>query len=302
MTLIAPPALNSGDTIGIMAPSGYVTEDQIAPAVDLLKTRGYEVYIHPQTYARDHQSAGTTKEKISALHDLFKNTDIRAVFAAGGGNRALHILDHLDDGLIRANPKILMGYSDTTALLNTICSRAQLMTFHGPVVKQFTDGSLDNALALLTGKTEEINLEGSEILRSGIAEGTLIGGNLSLVQYLLNDLPPEKPYILMLEDIGEELSHLDRTLCHLKRSGLFGNCAALIFGEFLDLKDTGRPYGLTFEDIVREHTNELDIPVLINAPFGHGKRQTALPIGCRARLEGHHLKLLETPVKPVSYS
>src|SRR5262245_20834720 len=118
MKPVHPPALEKGDTIGIMAPSSRVDKSALKKAVTALKERGYKVYVHPQTYAQDKQSAGKTAQKVKALHDLFRDKSIKAIFCARGGNRAGTMLPDIDYKLIARNPKIIMGYSDVTALLN----------------------------------------------------------------------------------------------------------------------------------------------------------------------------------------
>lgn len=293
--MIQPSFLKIGDTIGIMAPSSYVEQADIEAGAAILKRHGFEVFIHPQTFERLNQSAGTHDAKIAAFHDLVANPDIKALFFAGGGNRALHLLDHLDFDLIRTHPKIYMGFSDATVLLNAITARTGLVTYHGPVVKYFAkNAEIEFNLRLLKGEENIIPLTGAGHLHSGHAEGWLMGGNLSAFRRLIGstEMPDATGAILFLEDIGEETSRLDADLCYLRRSGLLGKLSGLIFGHFTNLKDTGRPYGFTFDEIIKEHTNGLKIPVLINAPFGHGGNLPAFPIGAKARLEGTSLYLL----------
>ncbi len=294
--MITPPSLNPGDTIGIMAPSSRVAREDIEAGKKYLEGRGYKVVIHPQSYETLHQSAGTHEKKISALHDLASDNTTKAVIFAGGGNRALHILDHLDYGLIAANPKIYMGFSDCTALLNSIAARSRLVTYHGPVLKRVpTTKQIDQTFALLEGKTNAIMLDGAIALNTGDAEGMLIGGNMSLV-YSMNedDFPARNNYILLLEDIGEEWSHFDRMLCAMRRRGIFHRASAVIFGQFTNMKDDGAmPFGFSFDDIVREHMTGLPVPALSNAPFGHDKSLFyPLPIGAKARLRDTVLELV----------
>lgn len=294
--MITPLPLKPGDTIGVMAPSSRIARADLDAGKSYLEERGYKVFIHPQCDETHHQSAGTHDQKLAALHDLAKDENIKGVIFAGGGNRSLHLLDHIDYGLLAANPKIYMGFSDNTALLNSIAARSRLVTYHGPVLKRLAiTNQKDDILSLLEGKTNTISLDGASYLHAGNAEGVLIGGNLSLA-FAMNedDFPVRQNYILLLEDIGEELSHLDRMLCAMRRRGIFHRASAIIFGQFTDMKDTGTPFGFSFEDIVREHTNGLHIPALLNAPFGHEKmNNTALPIGARVQLQSTTLKILD---------
>lgn len=285
-----PPSLKQGDTIGVMAPSSRVETADLEAGVKALTDRGYNVFIHPQSFEQLHQSAGKTDQKVKALHDLAREPSIKAIVFAGGGNRALHVLDHLDYALIQKYPKIYMGFSDCTALLNAITAKSGIVTYHGPVVKRLPSNlQIDENFALLEGRTKEITMHGAQILKrgAGSAKGILFGGNLSLVRALReDDLPKSKGGILFLEDVSEEYSKIDRDFAALRRSGLLEKAGALVLGQFTDLRDSGTPFGFSFEDIVLEHTDGLDIPVLINAPFGHEKSlNLALPVGATVLLD-----------------
>lgn len=283
-----PPALNPGDTIGIMAPSSRVDAADLENGAAVLRRKGYNVLIHPQCAARHHQSAGTNDEKRDALHDLVKNPDVKAIIFATGGNRALHLLDIIDYDLIKKNPKIYMGFSDNTALLNAITAKTGIVTYHGPTAKRLTKNpQADFNLSLLAQKEKTIPLDGATIFREGTATGVLIGGNLSLFQYLVEsgETPNPDSAILFLEDIAEEYSRIDRDFCYLRRSGLLGKIGGLVLGQFSDMRDSGTPFGFTFEDIIAEHTQGLNIPILLNAPFGHADDLYAMPVGAKATLE-----------------
>ncbi|MGQ0527779.1 MAG: S66 peptidase family protein [Alphaproteobacteria bacterium] len=292
---IAPPLLKPGDTIGVMAPSSYVEKEDIEKSKAALEARGYKVFIHPQTYEREHQSAGTALQKTLALQGLWQRPDINAIWAARGGNRALWTLDTINFKKMKAAPKILIGYSDITTLLNGVYAHTGITTFHGPVFKDLhKHKELEHALDVLSGKITTWDFKQAEIIKDGTAEGPLVGGNLSLFQYLPQTLPGKfwKGSILFLEDCSEEWSRIDRMLLHLKRLGVFREIAGLIFGEFTDMKDSSRPYGFTLQDIVKEHTEGLDIPVLINAPFGHGANFLTLPVGATAILDAYNKTLI----------
>ena len=290
MDLIRPPALNKGDTIGIIAPSSHIESDVLDAGVAALRDYGFKVFIHPQTLARDQQSAGTAVEKAAALHQVFLDPEIKAVIGAGGGNRAVHLLDHIDFDLIRANPKIYMGFSDSTALLSAIAYKSGLTTFHGPMVKSLAKTlppCLDYTFSLLSGKTQEYPLQKAETLTAGKADGPLYGGTLSVLCSLIGTpyMPDLTGAILFLEDINEELSRIDRMLWQLRQAAPFSKISGLVFGQFINPLDTGRPYGFSLTDILKEHTDKLEIPVVMNAPFGHGDLQYALPVGQNASLE-----------------
>lgn len=282
------PALHPGDTIGVMAPSSYVERAEIERAAAAVTALGYRVFVHPQTYARQHQSAGTAAEKITALAALLEDREIKAIWAAGGGNRALHLLEDLPYKLFRKHPKALIGFSDTTALLNAVYAKTGLITYHGPVFRQLASyKALPQLLQILGGAPATLPLTGAEILRAGRARGTLIGGCLSIFQYLPGTafMPKAKGAILFLEDTGDHTSRFDRMLLHLRRMGVFQNLAALIFGQFSDLQEGKRPFGFSLAELIAEHTEGLDIPVIMSAPFGHGGDLPLFPIGRRAEID-----------------
>lgn len=271
-----------------MAPSGYVTPEDLAPGITLLESLGFSVFVHPQTFFRDRQSAGTPEQKVAALHALWADSDIHGIIAAGGGNRALHLVPMLDYALIRARPKAFVGYSDVTALLNAITAHTGLVTLHGPMLKGIrSDDALTPLLAALGGSMHEPDMTQARVLRPGVAQGPMIGGNLSIVQYLAGsaDFPSPEGAILFLEEVNEELSKIDRMLLHLRRTGVLGAVSGLVLGGFDRLYETGRPFGFTLEDLVSEHMRGTAGPIVMGAPFGHVGPCQTVPVGGMARLE-----------------
>ncbi len=289
MSAIPPPPLNKGDTIGVFAPSSWVNKDDIEKSKKLMEEKGYNVFIHPQTYERENQSAGTHLQKALAFQGLWQRKDINAIWAAGGGNRCMHLLDIINFEKLKANPKTLIGFSDVTALLNTVTSQTNITTYHGPVFKNLHKHSqLDHTLKLLSNTSVEYPVTENNILNSGKAKGRLFGGNLSLFQYLNGE--HLKDSIIFLEDCNEELSRIDRMLCHMKRAKIFENATALIFGEFVNLADSTTPFGYSIDEIIKEHTEGPDIPILYNMPFGHGKNLYTFPIGQTAEIDTSKLE------------
>lgn len=286
---LLPSSLNKGDCIGVFAPSSFVDQEDIENSVRIIESLGYKVFVHPQTYERENQSAGSHLQKSLAFQGLWQRKDIKAIWAAGGGNRCMHLLDMINFKHIAKNPKILIGFSDVTALLNSVYAHTGVITFHGPVFKNLHKYKETNHLiSLLEGnKDTSYPLEKINILRNGMAQGHLVGGNLSLFQYLPQTLPNDfyKGSILFLEDCNEELSRIDRMLLHLKRLGVLKQIKGLVLGQFSSMTDSGHPFGYTLEDIIEEHIEGLDIPVLYNMPFGHDENLYTLPIGGNASID-----------------
>lgn len=282
--------LQPGMTVGVFAPSSYVEKDDVLCSSALLKARDINVVIHPQTYERQHQSAGTHAQKLDALYSLYKDDKIDVIWAAGGGNRALHLLSNIDFEIIKNHPKPMIGFSDVTALLNSLTVKTGIPNIHGPVLKHLHDH--ENELDCLTHPEKDFAWD-PHILKKGTAEGTLFGGNLSVFQYLpaILGLDFLNGAILFLEDCHEELSRVDRMLCHLQYLGVFERISGLVLGDFSDLLDSARPFGFSFEDIILEHMSGYDVPIIMNAPFGHGQMNMPLHLGHKYRLTNHNFEL-----------
>lgn len=299
-----PFCLEPGDTIGVMAPSSWVDEKDIETSKKLLEDKGYHVFIHPQALLQHNQCAGTQEDKVAALYDLWDDEDIKCIWAAGGGNRGLLLLDNVDFRQLES-PKLLIGYSDVTAILNGLYSMRGMHCVHGPTFGQLhKHNDLDFLFSFLEGNERELPMDGAQFLKPGHAQGHLIGGNLSIFQYLHQVLGAYfyTGGILFLEDCHEELSRIDRMFIHLKQCGVLSSIRGLILGEFSDIKDTGKPFGYSLEDIVLEHTHDLDIPIIMNAPFGHGEHLPPYPIGTIVRMAETNgapsLKLKESAFTP----
>lgn len=287
---IKPQAIKPGDTIGVFTPSSRTEEKEIQGALELLHGKGFKTHVHPQTYYALNQSAGTPEEKTAAFHELLENDEVGAIFCARGGNRTATMLPLIDFDKVKTHPKILLGYSDVTALLNAVYARAGLISFHGPVLKIMAtsdENDIAQLFDLLGGAATQYDFSGAEIQKTGECEGRLVGGNLSLIQAMIGTvyMPPLKDAILFIEDTGDQLSRYDRMLTQLRLSGALHDISALIVGQIDCADDTSsRPFGFTLADIIEEHTRGLDIPVVVNAPFGHSKRLCTFPVGANAKL------------------
>lgn len=284
-----PKALKKGDTIGVIAPSSAWDVDLLAPAISFLEEAGFKVVLHPQTKLKQNQFAGTVEDKLKAIHGYFIDSDIDAIFCTCGGNGIIHYLDQIDYNLIKQNPKILIGFSDITLLLNSIHAKTGLVTFHGPTmttISRFDNKWRQDMLDVLTGQksTTEMDTQGVEM------EGTLIGGNLSVMQALIGTsyAPDLKGSILMLEDINDHLSRYDRMIAHMKQAGWLSNLNGIILGEFKNSKDNpDRPFGYDIIDMIKNHAP--NIPVISDAPIGHGDNLCTLPIGAKVHLKNGSL-------------
>ncbi len=310
MNFIKPKALKKGDTIGVIAPSSRIFKEELEQAIHFWQTKGFNVKIHPQTFAVDEQFAGTVEQKIEAMHDVFQDADIDAVMCARGGNGAIHLIDKIDYGLIRKNPKIFIGYSDDTMLHHAFNKKANLITFHGPMFREF-GSDLSNeikafSVSFLSGDTD-INFfdfsQNIHVVKKGMSSGRLYGGTLLCLSGIMMSpdyLPSFDGAILVLEDVNEELSQIDRTLGALRLAGVFNKISGLVFGKTELKEETGSiKFNRSLEQVILENTAGVDIPIVMNAPFGHEQPNIIFPIGAKAELivdeNAVSLKLLENP-------
>lgn len=285
------PTIRPGDTIGVMAPSNRVEQIKIDAAKKILEGMGYKVKIHPQTYLSHHSSAGTAQDKANALHDLWADPDVKAIVAARGGNEAGEMLPLLDYARLAQTPKIIMGFSDVTTLINAVYKETGIVTFHGPVmnsIQNMDQGQLTQCFRLLSGHDKNISLNGSQIEKSGSCEGVLLGGNLSVISSLLGTpyAPDFQEAVLFLEDIGDELSRINRFFLQLKLAGIFNKINGLIIGDFSHMTDIGSTlFDRSVHDMIRHHTAGTSFPQIFDAPFGHENHLVTFPVGAKVKLE-----------------
>ncbi len=292
-----PPALQLGDTVGIVAPASGFRREGFDAGCDRLRQLGYQPYYLPSIFERDLYFAGSIERRIHELHDMFSRTEVRAIVCARGGYGCNYLLPHLDLELIRANPKIFAGCSDVTTLLTYLCDHAGLATFHAPMVAgDFSrpDGiDVDAWLAAVSsGKTYSRTFSQGEVqaLVEGVANGVLYGGCLSLLCSSLRT-----PYeihtegsILFLEDRGEKPYQIDRMLMQLKLAGKFEGVTGIIFGEMLDCGQRA-PEDKSVQGVIVRILGGLGIPIAFGLKSGHvSSKSFTLPIGVRASLSVAH--------------
>jgi muramoyltetrapeptide carboxypeptidase len=311
MGLIKPKKLKPGDTIGIVGTSSWAEPDFREAGVNGLRSLGFNVVVHPQCLSRSHGSTGTTQEKISALHDMFADASIDAIFALRGGARAIHMLDGLNYDLIAKHPKIFAGFSDVTPLLMTIFAKTGLVGFHALTTTYYgqeaAKPSIEKTLPFLMGDWQNLQWSDypTETLRAGETTGQLVGGNMAM---MLATMAADQTYmpdwagkILVIEDVGEEIRAIDRMLGVLRLNGVFDKIVGLVIGQMTDIRDTGFvPFGMTVQDSVLEHAAAVKGPIVFNAPIGHEHPNIPFPLGVKARLTAPEngkpqLQLLESP-------
>lgn len=284
--LIRPARLRPGDTIGIVAPASPFNEEAFGSGIAVLESMGFHVSVPEDLTYRKGYLAGSDTHRGEMVNRLFADPAIDAILCARGGFGSMRILTHLDFESIRAHPKILVGFSDVTALLSAVYERCRLVTYHGPVVallgeaSRKTRGSFYHALT--AGESLMICPDEGSTLRPGSVTGPVSGGNLTTLCHLMGT--PYQPsfygHILMLEETGEKHYRIDRMLTQMRLAGSLDGVAGLILGAFDDCGDIEDVYRIV-ETIFKEDP----IPMLAGLDFGHGKHNLTVPLGLAATLD-----------------
>lgn len=298
MKILIPKALRGGDVIGLVSPSSTCAEpEKIEQAVTYLERNGYRVKTSRYLNQSEHDPEHTDRYKLHDIHEMFADRSVSAIFCLRGGAGATRILDRIDYGLIADNPKILVGYSDITALSLAVFRKAGLVNFSGPMAATelyaptpYTEEHFWGILTDPAYATMLRNFEGHQItcVKPGTVTGRLIGGNLSVLSSLVGTpyLPPFEGGILFTEDVNEPAYRIDRMLSHLFNAGLVRQSRGLMFGQFSkNATDENREY--RFDKIFTYYANRMQegSPVMTGLSYGHIRELMTLPVGARCRLE-----------------
>jgi len=292
MKTIIPPYLEKGDTIGIVAPAGFMPIEKTQTCIETLDSWGFNVRLGETTHSNSQNYfSGTDEERLSDLQQMLDDRNVKAILCARGGYGVSRIIDRIDFKKFRKHPKWIIGFSDITVLHSHIFSNYKIASLHAPMAAAFNDGEFNNPYVLslkdaIEGKPAHYECAAHGFNKNGEAKGQLVGGNLSLLAHLIgtdSDIKT-KNKILFLEDVGEYLYNVDRLLLQLKRSGKFDKLAGLIIGRFTDNKDTERPFGKSVYDIIYEQLNDFDFPICYGFPVSHEKENYALKIGGKYKL------------------
>lgn len=291
--MTSPKALVPGDYIGICAPAGALRrEAEIPEFTAILKKMGFRVKVGPNCTKKFGYFAGTDEERASDFMQFIQDQEVKAIFFLRGGWGCARILEHLDFGTIRENPKIIMGFSDATTLLNAITVKSSLVTFHGPSGNSsWNDYSINYIRQLLMDGSPvhyKNTAEDEAIITyaPGISSGYLWGGNLSVITSLIGSeyLPILSPCILFLEDVGEEPYSIDRMLTQLKISGILDRVAGVILGNFRNCEAEEPERSFTLHEVFQQHFGNFRKPVYYGAQIGHTVNKFTIPVGIPAEM------------------
>lgn len=283
---LKPPRLGPGSVIGIAAPAGPFEPATLNRGVEVLRAMDFEVFVPDDLFAANGYLAGTDAHRADVLNRLFADPGIDAVMCARGGYGSLRILPLLDYARMAARPKVLIGFSDITALLTAVSSCCGLITFHGPVVTTLADASEKTIAglreAVASDRPVTVRSEGAMALRSGSAFGPVCGGNLNTLCHLTGTpfAPRFRNRIVFLEDRGEAPYRIDRMLVHMRTAGCFDGVKGLVLGSF---DGCGAPTEIL--KIVEDVFQGTEFPILAGVEAGHTEPNLTLPLGVRAVLD-----------------
>ncbi len=281
------------DKIAICSCARKIAKEDLLPAIEVLKNRGFDVILGKSIGAEENQFAGSDKVRAEDLQQMIDNPEIKAILFARGGYGAVRILDKVDFSSLETNPKWLIGYSDMTAVLSHIYFKHNVGGLHAsmPVDLLSGDESLENfnqMIDCLMGKSNSFECKSSIECSNMEFEGEMIGGNLSVLYSLLGSesFGDTSGKILFLEDLDEYLYHIDRMMQALKRAGKLKNLKALVVGSFSQMHDNTIPFGQTAYEIIASCVEEYNYPKVFGATIGHEKgKNIPIVIGKKARVQ-----------------
>lgn len=306
--MIRPPALAPGARVALVAPAGPLPEGRVDYAAEVVAAWGFEPVVGEHARKRRFYLAGSDAERAADFNAALRDDSVDAIWCLRGGYGVMRILDDIDWDALARRPRPVIGFSDNTALHLAI-RRHGIVSFHGPhAAKEMTAFSEDGLRRALTSPDPAGILPFPDgggrgmAITGGVAEGPLVGGNLSLVAATLGT-----PYaiqsegaLLFLEEVGEHAYRLDRLLSQLRLAGVFASAAGVVIGAFNDCPDEGEEHVPGIEEVLRDRLSELGVPVAFGFPFGHVDDNWTLPVGVRARLDADAgtVEVLEAGVGP----
>jgi muramoyltetrapeptide carboxypeptidase len=297
---IKPNALKPGDTVAVVASAAAIERAHLERGVNVLASMGFRVKVSERVLARSGILAGEDPGRARELQEYFADPEVKAIFSARGGYGCGRLLPILDFKAMASTPKIFVGFSDATFLLNALVDFAGMVSFHGPMVamdfaKGLSPRSLEHLQGLLNGKIDSFELEARETMHPGNAQGEVIGGCLSVVVAMIGT-PFEPRFdgrILFLEDTGEKAYRIDRMLVQLRQSGALGRVAGIVFGAIRAIDGNEQETQLIAR-FAAEQTAGLGCPVLYGIEAGHGTENFTIPFGVVARIDSAARRIIFT--------
>jgi muramoyltetrapeptide carboxypeptidase len=288
--MITPAYLQKGDTVAIVATARKNIDDNLKPAIDLLKSWGLEVKIGNTIGLDLNQLAGTDEQRAKDFQEQLDNPNIKMIWCVRGGYGTVRMIDLLDFTKFKQNPKWIVGFSDVTVLhshLNTMGFKSIHGIMPVTVAKASKDAKESMKIALFGHERLEYDILPHKMNKFGKANGELVGGNLSIL-YSLFGSPSAidcNDKILFIEDLDEYLYHIDRMMINLQRNGCLESIKGILVGGMTKMKDNDIPWGKDALQIIEDVTKKYNIPIVYNFPAGHIQDNRALPFGSQVTLD-----------------
>ena len=298
--ILVPPYLKKGDTIGITCPAGFITPEDVQPAINKMQEWGFNIKLGDTIGKKDFTFGGKDAERLQDFQHMMDDNTIKAIMCARGGYGSVRIIDDIDFKKFIKHPKWIIGFSDITVIHSHLNSNYRIASIHSKMCNSFpTDWSTAEPVQIESIESIRKCLSGEKMNRlftpmasnrTGLADGELVGGNLKTLESLAGSKSDisTKDKILFVEDTGEYLYSLDRMFWNLKRTGKLSHLKGLIIGGFKPKKDDpGEEFGKSMEEIITEKISEYNYPVCFDFPVGHQKNNFALKCGVQHRLAVH---------------
>ncbi len=288
--MIQPPFLRQGDRVKIVAPAKIFNIDALKRGIEILKSWGLKVEEGKHLYAAHHIYAGSDSQRLEDMQQALDDAEVKAIFCARGGYGTARFIDQLNHQKFKDTPKWICGFSDITAMLSHV-NAIGYQGLHALMPTQFGNAEYeDSVLALkstLFGDALNYEVRHSPHNKKGTGSGILVGGNLTILHCIIGTASEVNwnGKILLLEDIGEQLYHIDRMMVHLKRANKLKDLVGMVVGHLTDMKDSGTPFGKTAEEIIFDAVKEYHYPVLFDFPAGHASPNLPLILGGEVTIE-----------------
>ena len=289
--MITPPYLKKGDTIALVATARKNIDDNLKPAIEWLHNWGLEVVIGTTIGLDNNQLAGTDEQRAGDFQAQMDNPNIKAIWCVRGGYGTVRMIDLLDFTKFKQNPKWIIGFSDVTVLHNHLNTMGY-KSIHGimPISSKASEEAKETLHKALFGEKLSYKIDSSSMNRIGVANGEMVGGNLSILYSLLGSKSAINcdNKILFIEDLDEYLYHIDRMMLNLKRCGCLENLNGIVVGAMTKMKDNDIPWGKNALEIIDDVTKDLKIPIIYNFPAGHIADNRALILGGKVFIDSNN--------------
>lgn len=292
--MLTPPYLKIGDQVGLVSPARKISMNEVRAAMKMMQSWGLEPVFGAHLFSQNNQFAGTDQQRTVDFQEMLDNPEIKAIISTRGGYGSVRIVDKLNFDRFLRFPKWLIGYSDFTVFHSHVHAFYNTETLHATMPINFPEDGKPTAATeslrkALFGELTEHHFLPTQVMHPGLAQGELVGGNLSILYSLMGSESEidTRGKILFIEDLDEYLYHIDRMMMNLKRAGKLQELSALVVGGMSDMNDNAIPYGKTAIEIIQEHVAPYHYPVVFGFPAGHISDNRALLLGRKCTLDAN---------------